>query len=64
MAVSGFDPLDAEMDDEEAVNSIKELYNVDEDTAKEMWRKFIETAKKLRDIKKRQEEGGAPPSQK
>ena len=63
MAVSGSDPLDAEMEDEEAVNSIKELYNVDEDTAKEIWCKFIETAKKLRDIKERQEEGAPPPSQ-
>ena len=44
--------LETELDYMEVVDAIKELYSVDEEVAQEMWRKFLETAKKLAAIRK------------
>lgn len=40
--------LDAELDNPEAVTALMALYNVDEATAKELWKKFIDTVKKTK----------------
>ncbi|HBB87021.1 MAG TPA: hypothetical protein DC047_05350 [Blastocatellia bacterium] len=40
--------LDAELDNREAVAALMALYNVDESTAKELWKRFIDTVKKTK----------------
>ncbi|HJR06895.1 MAG TPA: hypothetical protein VJ842_06545 [Pyrinomonadaceae bacterium] len=44
------DPLESEKNNQEAINSISELYNVDEEVATELWHRFIETVKKMRGL--------------
>ena len=40
--------LDRELDNQEAINLIMELYGVDEQVASKLWGRFIETVKKMR----------------
>lgn len=44
------DPLEYEKYNQEAINSIRELYNVNEEVATQLWHRFIETVKKMREI--------------
>jgi hypothetical protein len=49
--------LDAELDDPRAISAIMELYNVDEDAAKEVWAKFVSTVRKLKKTVEDKESG-------
>jgi hypothetical protein len=49
------DPLEAEINNRQAIYSIMELYDVDEKTAEELWSRFIETVMKMKDIVKNTE---------
>jgi hypothetical protein len=49
------DPLEGEMNNQEAINSIKDLYNIDEETAIELWHRFIGTVKKMREVSEQQQ---------
>jgi hypothetical protein len=50
MGGKGTDPLEYEKYNQEAINSIRELYGVNEEVAIDLWHRFIETVKKMRDI--------------
>lgn len=44
--------LEVLRDDPEAIRAIMELYGVDEETAREMWNRGIDTLIKLREARK------------
>ncbi len=44
------DPLDAQKNNPEAIKLIRQLYDVDDEVATDLWGHFIETVKKMRTI--------------
>jgi hypothetical protein len=52
---AGVDPLDAELNNPEAIRCMRDLYDIDEAMATELWHRFIGTVKKMRQISEDQE---------
>lgn len=44
------DPLEKQKHNHQAINIIKELYSVNEETATELWHRFIDTVRKMKEI--------------
>jgi hypothetical protein len=44
------DPLEEQRRNEEAIRSIMDLYNVDRETARGLWNKFIDTVIKIKAV--------------
>ena len=52
--------LEAELNDREAIIAIKELYDVNEETATELWQKFVDTVRKMKVVaEEKREAAGA-----
>lgn len=45
------DPLEQFWDDQEAIHLIRELFNVSDEIATDLWHRFIGTVRRMRSIK-------------
>lgn len=50
------DPLERYWNDQEAIKLIKELYQVDDEIATDLWHRFIGTVRRMRAISRRMRE--------
>src|SRR5438045_2964729 len=42
------DPLDNELNNQDAINNLMEVFNIDHATATNMWQRYIETVRKMK----------------